>query len=139
MPKVKKEHKEEEKEVKTVKDYSFVHNAVTNFISEYKIIESGKFYKKCIEKVEMCKNWSEIFEIPIKEKLFDYMTSLEWLHFIIICIKNENITESNADFPREFSIIDAFDFISSVFDEKHEDLEDLINEADTRSQSSASE
>jgi len=136
MPKSSK--KEEATVAKTVEHFSFVLNAVTNFITEYKIIESGKFCKKCLEKTDKCKTWNEVFEVPIKEKLFDYNTSLEWFHYITICAKNENIIESNPEFPREFILTEALDFISSVFDEKVEDLEEMVNEADTRSQSSAS-
>ena len=118
---------------KTIKD---IHDAIVEFIVKQSSYESNTAIDTTIEKINKMTSLEDIFRIPIEDRLFNYITSLQWIHFIyyVINVINDELIILPPSFNISFSINDAFIYLTNVYnavgESFHQEYFDLFNQED---------
>lgn len=96
--------------------YATLIEEITSYLEKNNNFESDEIVTKCIVDIENEKNINNIFKIPIRERLFNCVDSLEWM-FYLKCIQQHIVTEDvmvddfNAMLDTESCII----YLTTVF------------------------
>jgi hypothetical protein len=94
---------------------------IIEFVKDHLSLESNDILTQTIVKINSSNSFEEIFKIPINDHLFSFDDSIKWIFFLYVTINyiNDNKIES---FNLNFSLIDAYYYISNVYSFKRDCL-----------------
>lgn len=92
-----------------------IYLGITEFIKDHLSLESNDILVNTIKKITSSNNFEEIFKIPINDHLFSFDDCIKWIFFIYVTIKHINDKQLSSSFNLNFSLNDAYYYVSNVY------------------------